>query len=98
MLYLQKSVLSRPSGDPDGRAFHSEKVKIKPTRLTSPTKKHVRDIKEEKKTELGRLCRQNVCEREGRPELKAFVCSFQTDLAGPPELRLNWRGAGKSYK
>lgn len=47
VLYLQKPVLSRPSGDPDGRAFHSEKVEIKPARLTSPTKKHVRDIKEE---------------------------------------------------
>lgn len=27
VLYLQKAVLSRPSGDPDGRTFHNTKVK-----------------------------------------------------------------------
>lgn len=83
VLYLQKAVLSRPSGDPDGRTFHNKKVKIKPTLLTPPINKHVRDIKAEK-IELGWLCSQSEREREGRPELKAFVCSFQTDLAGTP--------------
>lgn len=34
-------------------------------------------------------------EREGRPELKAFVCSFQTDLAGTPTLRQLGRGCGR---
>lgn len=45
-------------------------------------------------SELGFVGRSGR-EREGRPELKAFVCSFQTDLAGTPALRRLGRGCGR---
>lgn len=37
-------------------------------------------------------------ESQGRPELRAFVCSFQTDSAGTPTLASNGRGAPESRK
>lgn len=51
-----------------------------------------------KKIEPGWLCRQSEREREGRPGLKAFVCSFQTDLAGAPALQLHGRGGRKKHR
>lgn len=58
--------------------------------------KEEEDRRRRKMVERARLCRQEwEREREGRPELKAFVCSFQTDLAGTPALRRLGRGCGR---
>lgn len=65
--------------------------KTHPKRLLGPAEE-TEQLHGRREEEEEALCRQSE-EREGRPGLKAFVCSFQTDLAWTKPLRPHGRGA-----
>lgn len=92
VLNLLKAFLSRPSGDPDGRAFQNKKVKIKPSLCTPPVQKHVHDRKAGK-IELGWLCRQSERER-GASWAQSLCLLFSNRLGRDPgtlAVRQGWR-------